>query len=79
MKETAKEREILNQYRSLDLEHKKLFISILRQLQLINSDIFNDDTNCHSANQTQNVITISHATINGNHNTFINNVVGSIN
>ena len=75
MKETSVEREILNQYRSLNLEHKKLFISILRQLQLIDSDIFNDDINCHSATQTQNVITINQATINGNHNTFVNNVV----
>ena len=79
MKETSEEREILNQYRSLNANAKELFIRILRQLQLIDSNIFDDDTNCHSANQTQNVITINHATINGNHNTFINNVVGSIN
>ena len=71
--ETPEERRILIQYRALDDDRKKLFIHILRLLQLIKDDTFNNDTIC---NPSTNIITLNHCTITGNDNTFVNNVLG---
>ena len=66
MKETSEEREILNQYRSLNANAKELFIRILRQLQLIKDDIA-----IGKLTHDSTTITINHCTINGSDNNFI--------
>lgn len=66
------EREILNLYRSLDSQTKKLFLNILQQLQLIDftnktiapiGGVDHFDLNSHSKNC--NVIILNNTTITG--------------
>ena len=63
------EREILNLYRSLDSQAKKIFVNILQQLQLIDftnkpiGGVDHFDLNSHSKNC--NVIILNNTTITG--------------